>query len=143
MEPTISAEFAEIVVYIWERPEWPRFTWDRDRTTARLAAVRHDQGRLLGRMEGIGFRLKGEALLHTLTQDVVKSSEIEGERLDADQVRSSIARRLGISQQVVQKRLYGTQRGGRIIGGALPRLRGALAPLFPSIGAAAPPEVRS
>ena len=83
-------------MYIWERADWPRFAWDRDRIMARLAAVRHGQGRLLGRMEGIGFRLKGEAVLHTLTQDVVKSSEIEGERLDAHQVRSSIARRLGM-----------------------------------------------
>jgi len=83
-------------MYIWERAEWPRFIWETDRILSRLAGVRHDQGRLLGRMEGLGFRLKQEALLHTLTQDVVKSSEIEGERLDTDQVRSSIARRLGI-----------------------------------------------
>jgi Fic family protein len=71
-------------------------TWHSDRIMARLAAVRHGQGRVLGRMERLGFRLKQEALLRTLTQDVVKSSEIEGERLDADQVRSSIARRLGM-----------------------------------------------
>lgn len=83
-------------MYIWEQADWSHFTWNTDRILARLAGVRHDQGRLLGRMEGLGFRLKEEALLHTLTQDVVKSSEIEGERLDADQVRSSIARRLGI-----------------------------------------------
>lgn len=83
-------------MYIWERADWPRFTWDRDRITVRLAAVRHGQGRLLGRMEQLGFRLREEALLRTLTQDVVTSSEIEGERLDAGQVRSSIARRLGM-----------------------------------------------
>lgn len=64
--------------------------------TAKLAAVRHRQGRLLGRMEGLGFDLRNEAMLRTLTQDVVKSSEIEGEILDIDQVRSSLARRLGI-----------------------------------------------
>ena len=64
--------------------------------SAKLADVRHRQGRLLGRMEGLGFDLRNEAMLSTLTQDVVKSSEIEGEILDVDQVRSSIARRLGI-----------------------------------------------
>jgi len=58
--------------------------------------VRHRQGRLIGRMEGLGFQLRTEAVLHTLTEDVLKSSEIEGEKLDRDQVRSSIARRLGI-----------------------------------------------
>ena len=83
-------------MYIWERDAWPDFSWQTDRIVAKLATVRHAQGRLLGRMEGLGFRLKQEAQLHTLTQDVIKSSEIEGERLDADQVRSSIARRLGM-----------------------------------------------
>lgn len=61
-----------------------------------LSTVRHKQGRLLGKLEGLGFRLREEATLETLTQDVVKSSEIEGETLPADEVRSSIARRLGI-----------------------------------------------
>ncbi len=62
----------------------------------RLAGVRYEQGRLLGRMEGLGFNLRQEAVLETLTEDVLKTSEIEGERLDAEQVRSSIARRLGM-----------------------------------------------
>lgn len=61
-----------------------------------VAHIRHRQGRLLGRMEGLGFRLQKEAELRTLTLDVLKSSEIEGEKLDPEQVRSSIARRLGI-----------------------------------------------
>jgi len=61
-----------------------------------LARVSHEQGRLLGRMEGLGFDLRTEAHLQTLTEDVVKSSEIEGEKLDVEQVRSSIARRLGM-----------------------------------------------
>ena len=61
-----------------------------------LAAVRHRQGRLVGRMEALGFPLRSEAMLQTLTEDVIKSSEIEGEILDRDQVRSSIARRLGM-----------------------------------------------
>src|SRR5690606_17160879 len=60
------------------------------------AAVRHRQGRLVGRMEALGFDLRSEAVLQTLTQDVIKSSEIEGEDLDVEHVRSSIARRLGM-----------------------------------------------
>ena len=84
------------MTYIHELPEWPRFRWDPKALNEKLAAVRHRQGRLVGRMEGLGFSLRNEAMLQTLTQDVVKSSEIEGEILDADQVRSSIARRLGI-----------------------------------------------
>jgi Fic family protein len=83
-------------MYIWERQTWPELTWREALVSTPLAAVRHDQGRLLGRMEGLGFRLREEAVLQTLTQDVMKSSEIEGEVLDAAQVRSSIARRLGI-----------------------------------------------
>ena len=82
--------------YIHELPDWPAFRWDHDILAAPLAAVRHRQGRLVGRMEGLGFLLRGEAMLHTLTEDVVKSSEIEGAVLDRDQVRSSIARRLGM-----------------------------------------------
>ena len=82
--------------YIHERPEWPAFYWDKDVLTDQLAAVRHRQGRLIGRMESLGFSLRDEAVLQTLTQDVLKSSEIEGEILDPDQVRSSIARRLGM-----------------------------------------------
>lgn len=82
--------------YIHESNEWPQFRWDQAQITEKLADVRHRQGRLLGRMEGLGFDLRNEAMLRTLTQDVVKSSEIEGEVLDTEQVRSSIARRLGI-----------------------------------------------
>ncbi len=82
--------------YIHERPEWAEFSWDSERISQRLVEVRHRQGRLIGRMEGLGFQLRTEAVLDTLTEDVLKSSEIEGEKLDRDQVRSSIARRLGI-----------------------------------------------
>jgi Fic family protein len=82
--------------YIYNHPDWPRFNWDRESLTERLSVVRHEQGRLLGRMEGLGFKLRQEAVLKTLTEDVLKSSEIEGEQLDAAQVRSSIARRLGM-----------------------------------------------
>jgi Fic family protein len=83
-------------MYIHELPGWPRFTWDRDLLAEPLAAVRHEQGRLIGHMQALGFSLRQEAVLLTLTSDVQKSSEIEGETLDAGQVRSSIARRLGI-----------------------------------------------
>ena len=82
--------------YIHELESWPNFLWNGDALAESLAGVRHQQGRLLGRMESHGFRFRQESLLQTLTSDVLKSSEIEGERLDTDQVRSSIARRLGI-----------------------------------------------
>jgi Fic family protein len=82
--------------YIHQLPEWPRFHWDQEALAAPLAEIRHRQGRLLGRMEGLGFSLQKEAELATLTLDVLKSSEIEGENLNPEQVRSSIARRLGM-----------------------------------------------
>jgi Fic family protein len=82
--------------YIHSLPEWPHFQWDREKLVERLTVVRHEQGRLLGRMEALGFSMRQEAVLRTLTEDVLQSSEIEGEKLDAEQVRSSIARRLGI-----------------------------------------------
>src|SRR6266550_2758272 len=83
-------------MYIHELQDWPRFTWNRAQLSEPLAAVRHRQGRLIGHMEALGFNLRQEAILQTLTADVLKSSEIEGEKLDAEQVRSSIARRLGM-----------------------------------------------
>ncbi len=83
-------------LYIHQLSDWPRFRWDDKTLSLRLADVRHRQGRLLGRMEGLGFSLRSEALLNTLTLDVLKSSEIEGEVLNVEQVRSSIARRLGM-----------------------------------------------
>ncbi len=82
--------------FIHERAAWPRFTWDDRGIVAPLAGVRHKQGLLLGRMRGLGFDLRAEANLAALTSEVVKSSAIEGEALAADEVRSSIARRLGL-----------------------------------------------
>ncbi|HEY2382636.1 MAG TPA: Fic family protein [Terriglobia bacterium] len=82
--------------YIHERSEWPRFTWDRNAIAAPLADVRFRQGKVLGYMRGLGFELKQEAELETLTLDIVKTSEIEGENLSPQQVRSSVARRLGM-----------------------------------------------
>jgi Fic family protein len=83
-------------LYIYEQNDWPRFDWNRIRLAEPLVTVRHKQGRLVGHMEALGFPLRQEAVLQTLTADVLKSSEIEGETLDAEQVRSSIARRLGM-----------------------------------------------
>src|SRR3954470_21879986 len=82
--------------YIHELSHWPRFQWDSGALVKQLAAVRLRQGRLIGRMQTLGFPQQEEAVLTTLTEDVLKSSEIEGEILDKDQVRSSIARRLGM-----------------------------------------------
>lgn len=83
-------------MYIWEQEDWPNLTWDEQKLSRLLAKVSREQGRLLGRMEGLGFDLRAEAHLRTLTQDVIQSSEIEGEKLDTEQVRSSIARHLGM-----------------------------------------------
>ena len=83
-------------MFIWGRPDWPRWSFDLEKLAEPLGRVRHHQGRFLGRMESLGFKLRDEAVLSTLTQDVLKTSEIEGEHLNAAQVRSSIARRLGI-----------------------------------------------
>ena len=85
-----------MTTYIYQLPEWPQFYWDYEVLVGQLTSVRHNQGRLVGRMEALGFSLCAEAVLQTLTLDVLKSSEIEGENLDKDQVRSSIARRLGM-----------------------------------------------
>ena len=82
--------------YIYEGPDWPQFHWDANGIADALGRVRHRQGRLIGRMGALGFSLQKEAVLRTLTEDVLKSSEIEGEVLDRAQVRSSIARRLGM-----------------------------------------------
>jgi Fic family protein len=83
-------------MYIHELKDWPRFHWNWEKPAESLASVRHRQGMLTGRMKALGFSLQQEAVLQTLTADVLKSSEIEGEKLDAEQVRSSIARRLGM-----------------------------------------------
>ena len=109
--------------YIHELRDWPAFRWSQERLAERLAAVRHRQGRLIGRMEALGFKLQAEANLETLTEEVIKSSEIEGETLDKDQVRSSIGRRLGMDigaltpaecnvEGVVEMMLDATQKFG-------------------------------
>ena len=94
--------------YIHQRPEWPHFTWDDAKLMPTLLDVRHRQGRLLGRMEGLGFRFRSEAALENLTSEVVKSSAIEGTVFDPASVRSSIARRLGI--EAFKVRVYDQHR---------------------------------
>jgi Fic family protein len=84
------------MLYICDRAGWPSLRWNDERLAPKLADVRYRQGRLIGRMEALGFPLREEAILQALTEEVLKSSEIEGEFLDEAQVRSSIARRLGM-----------------------------------------------
>ncbi len=127
--------------YIHQVTDWPKFTWDRDAIAAPLADVRHRQGRLLGRMEAMGFQFRQEAELETLTLDVVKTSEIEGENLNAQQVRSSVARRLGMEiagavhaerhvEGVVQMMMDATQNYSTPL--AKERLFGWHAAMFPT-----------
>ena len=127
--------------YIHENPDWPNLRWDNTELLPLLADVRHRQGRLLGRMEGLGFRLRAEASLTTLTSDVIKSSAIEGAQLDAAQVRSSIARRLGLDfagsvragpdvEGVVEMMLDATQKYAGPL--TVERLFGWHASLFPT-----------
>src|SRR5271156_2222591 len=82
--------------YIHELAGWPKLLWDDAKLSVKLAAVRYHQGRLIERMGALGFKLRTEAILPSLTEEIVKSSEIEGEKFDRDQVRSSIARRLNM-----------------------------------------------
>jgi Fic family protein len=130
-----------IGTYIYDLPDWPRFSWKQERLSERLGEVRHKQGRLIGRMESLGFQLRAEAVLEALTEDVLKSSEIEGELLDRSQVRSSIARRLGIDigaltpaernvEGVVEMMLDATQRYAEPL--TKERLFGWHAALFPT-----------
>jgi len=129
------------MVYNHQRDDWPAFRWSDEQLAQPLAAVRHRQGRLIGRMEALGFPLRAEAVLQTLTQDVLKSSEIEGEILDPDQVRSSIARRLGMDiaglvasdrnvEGVVEMMLDATQKYGQPL--SAQRLHAWHASLFPT-----------
>jgi Fic family protein len=83
-------------MYIYNDKNWPLFKWESQKLLPLISHVRNRQGRLIGKMGALGFELKIEANLEILTLDVIKSTEIEGEILNADQVRSSIARRLGL-----------------------------------------------
>ena len=127
--------------YIHQLPNWPKLTWNQHGLANQLAAVRHRQGRLIGRMQALGFPLREEAVLQTLTEDVLKSSEIEGEILDRSEVRSSLARRLGMEaaalppvdrnvEGVVEMMLDATQKFGNQL--TAERLFGWHASLFPT-----------
>ncbi len=127
--------------YIHDLPDWPGFRWNDKELATPLSAARHLQGLLAGQMQALGLQARDEAVLRTLTDDVLKSSEIEGERLDADQVRSSVARRLGLDvgglkpadrhvDGVVEMMLDATQRHDRPL--TTERLFGWHASLFPS-----------
>lgn len=129
------------MIYIHNRPDWPQFTWRESELSAVLIRVRHKQGVLLGRMQGLGFNLRQEASLVTITADVVKSSAIEGENLDPTEVRSSVARRLGLEvaglppasrnvDAVVEMMLDATQNFERPL--TAERLCGWQAALFPT-----------
>lgn len=83
-------------MYIYQQKNWPKFTWNHPQINPKLSTIRHRQGKILGLMSTAGFDLKEKAILQTLTMDVTKSSEIEGELLNIEMVRSSIAKRLGI-----------------------------------------------
>ncbi len=128
-------------IYIHEKGNWTDFTWDNHKVMIKLGEARNLQGRLFGKMESFGFDLQSEAVLNTLTLDVVKSSEIEGEILEIEQVRSSIARRLGIDiagsvqsdrhiEGIVEMMLDATQRFDLPL--TKERLFGWHAALFPS-----------
>lgn len=127
--------------YIHELEGWPAFTWDAEALVRPLAAVSRRQGLLIGRMEALGFPLREDAVLQSLTQEVVKSSEIEGEVLDPGQVRSSLARRLGMEagalapvnrnvEGMVEMMLDATQRYAEPL--TEERLLGWHASLFPT-----------
>jgi Fic family protein len=132
---------AEMARYIHERPEWPDFHWNMDTLAGPLAAIHHTQRLLLGRLNALGFSVRAEAGLETLALDVVKSSAIEGEALDMAQVRSSLARRLGIDigglapcnrnvEGIVAMMLDATQRYAEPL--TAERLFGWHAALFPT-----------
>jgi Fic family protein len=99
-------------MYLHQNKDWPNFYWDNDILVSYVSKVRDLQGRLIGRMEGLGFELREEALLETLTEDIVKSSAIEGEFLNPEEVRSSVARRLGID-------IYGLPDASRDVEGVV------------------------
>ena len=84
------------MTYIHEQPDWPKLKWDIEKLARPVADIRQQQGFLLGQMATLGFDVRASASLETLTSDVIKSSAIEGEILNYEQVRSSIARKLGI-----------------------------------------------
>jgi Fic family protein len=129
------------VRYIHQHPQWPNFTWREGELLPLLPEVRHRQGRLLGKMEGLGFRFRSEAGLDNLTSEVIKSSAIEGTVFDPAAVRSSIARRMGLADDqasrssrevegAVEMMLDATQKFSAPL--TVDRLLGWQASLFPA-----------
>lgn len=127
--------------YIYQYPDWPHFIWDEKGIQALVGEVRHQQGKIIGQMNALGFSVQETTSLATLTEDIIKSSEIEGEMLNYDQVRSSIARRLGIEtvgmvasnryvEGVVEMMLDATQNYNKVVDHE--RLFGWHAALFPT-----------
>ena len=92
-------------MYIWQYPEWPTLTWNDSRLIALLSEVRNRQGKIQGMMGGLGFDVQSRAALDVLTEDVLRSNEIEGVLLNSDKVRSSIARHLGMDTAGFHSRL--------------------------------------
>ncbi len=86
-------------MYIYQNKNWPHFTWNETKILNLLAQVKLTQGLLLGKMQNIGFNMQDNALLQALTEEILKSNQIEGQRLDIEQVRSSIARKLGLHSE--------------------------------------------
>jgi Fic family protein len=84
------------MAYLYQHQDWPRFAWDADRIVPHLSAARYEQGLLLGKMQELSYQLQREATLAALTEETVKSSAIEGEELNPESVRSSLARRMGL-----------------------------------------------
>src|ERR1700684_1809547 len=84
------------MIYIYNNKDWPKFTWDSSRLVSPLSAARYNQGKLLGKMQDLGYQLQNEATLAALTEETVKSSAIEEEKLNPESVRSSLARHLGL-----------------------------------------------
>ena len=131
----------QMAKYIYQYDQWPNFTWNEKEIQVILGKVRHLQGKIFGQKEALGFTIKEEAILSTLTLDVLKSSEIEGESLNYEQVRSSIARRLGIDyagitsidrniEGIVELMLDATQNYNNLLSDE--RLFGWHATLFPT-----------
>ena len=128
-------------MYIWERPDWPAFRWDRDKLATPLEAAHLKQGRFLGRMERLGAELRSQAEIEAVTEEALKNAEIEGEILRRETVHSSVARRLGMptaalgpedrrADGLVQMTLDATKNFGAPL--TRERLFGWHAALFPS-----------
>jgi len=129
------------MTYLYQATNWPRFTWNANRLVLHLSATRYEQGLLLGKMKDLGYQLQNEATLAALTEETVKSSAIEGEELDAESVRSSLARRMGLEaagtrpadrnvEGVVEMMLDATQNYASPLTGE--RIFGWHAALFPT-----------